>query len=238
MKPQNESFLKNKCPNWMQSQICQIKEVMERQNKTKQIQISFDDDSVPAQNINKEQEHDNSEKKDSNNVMNPDDYFKDIICNAFKINKKDLHEPYFKKFLSQRKHNAGKIMEAKERKELRFCKDLLKMKHKEVALKSAIEKDQGELKMAVQTDVAFRIYRKAYGESEDAALCTTAKRAHTSRNLRRVTFSPTARTIANTPLKRSRFIPAPTSAQKESPTKLDPIKQEQENKRVCVLSSY
>ena len=248
MKPQNETYIKTKCPNLIQTYMCDFQEALENQKKKNKPEIDL--------NIEESIEYDKSphaptpvktKKEKEKNVMNPDDYFKELICKALKIDVKNLHEPYFKKFLTQRKHNVAKIMESKERKELKFCKDLLKMKHKEVALKAGIEKDKGELKMSVQTDVAFRIYRKAYGDEDDAKINENnimSRKRNTPRSIKRVSFSPQIQVTSTVPTSPVRppikKIRPSTSTSSNflrsssicSPIKIDPLKVEQENKRV------
>lgn len=247
MKPQNETYIKTKCPNLIQTYMCDFQEALENQKRKKKPEIDL--------NVEDSEELDKSpltpmpikcKKEKGKNVMNPDDYFKELICKALKIDVKNLHEPYFKKFLTQRKHNVAKIMESKERKELKFCKDLLKMKHKEVALKAGIEKDKGELKMSVQTDVAFRIYRKAYGEEDDAKINenNALTRKGKTPKLKRVSFSPTIQVTSTVPTSPIRALPKrlrPSTSTSSNflrlsaintPVKVDPLKVEQENKRL------
>jgi hypothetical protein len=231
MKPQNESYIKNNCPNWLESAMNNFQEALANQSKP-----NTDTGMSPGQPDVEAHQDFGGTKKNEKNVMNPDDYFKGLICNALKIDVKNLHEPYFKKFLNQRKHNTQKIMESKERKELKFCKDLLKMKHKEVALKSGIEKDQGELKLAVQTDVAFRIYKKAYGDTIDQKGQPISSRAFskTTRTQKRVTFSDKL-DIQASPNKFRAKMPSSSNLLKGSAQKkVDSVKSDQENKRVFI----
>ena len=243
MKPQNEHFMKINCPAWIESAKNNFQEAVNQQTKNKtsatDLYSQIDESEVMASSPNKKF------RTNEKNVMNPDDYFKGLICRTLKMDVKNLHEPYFKKFLNQRKYNVQKIMEAKERKELKFCKELLKMKHKEIALKSGIEKDQGELKLNVQTDVAYRIYKKAYEDNPAApkksvSLSTRNRNVKSAtRDSKKVEFSKKVETIPNV---KNPIFESPISTRKASynfsnaksvvMSPLDPLKYEQENKRV------
>ncbi len=63
--------------------------------------------------------------------LNPDEYFKTEICKTLKINQNKLAGDYLKKYLKNEKTDIKKTMESKERKEIKFQKDILKMKKKE-----------------------------------------------------------------------------------------------------------
>ena len=104
-----------------------------------------------------------SSKKRANNrtenekLLNPDEFFKNIICKTLKIPQEKVTSNYFKEFILKQNDEFVKIMDQKEKKEIKFHKTLLKLKKKEPVFPSILKDNYQELVRSTVSEVAFKV---------------------------------------------------------------------------------
>lgn len=96
-------------------------------------------------------------KNEGDKLLNPDEYFKSIICNTLKIPQSKIHQNYFKDFLKNRNDAFTKFIDQKEKKEINFLKTLLKLKKRELIFPSKIKSGTNEIIHQERVNVAFKL---------------------------------------------------------------------------------
>ena len=110
-------------------------------------------------------------------LLNPDEYFKAIICRTLKVPSDQITKNYFKDFLMNRNDNFNKYLEQKEKKEMNFHKTLLKLKQRENIFPSKIKEDAQGLFHQVQTNIAFK-FKLAEEKMENSKSSKFSKSIH------------------------------------------------------------
>ena len=159
MEPDKFHEFEEQNAEWMAGTMRQFREVNSKlvdQEKHRHLFRSDIDNNKMNRTQSKRAERQKAKEKERERQLNPDEYFKTLICGTLQIQEKNLNDKYFKNFFQMKKRNIRHIMEIKEKKELKFQKDILKIKRNELVFPSNLDKDYKEIEKKVKLDVNFR----------------------------------------------------------------------------------